>query len=115
MILETSNGTETEATAARIRELIGNDQERGDFIILSQEDELYLQTTGRDDVFITEYRDGSADRHFVSKQPLTAEQLEEVMVRYLNQDPDWKETCEWQPLSNNLDGGSETTSSYSPK
>jgi hypothetical protein len=47
MILETSNGTETEATAARIRELIGNDQERGDFIILSQEDELYLQTTGR--------------------------------------------------------------------
>ncbi len=98
MKLETSHGIESEATPERIQELILNEEQRGDFIILSQEDQIYLQTTGENDKFHTEYRNGDEDQHFTSKLPLTGNELYGLMVRYLEKEPHWQDKHEWEPL-----------------
>ena len=103
MKLETSHGIEPEASAVRIETLIRSEEERGDFIILSQANQIYLQTTGGNDAFITEYRNGDEDQHYSSKHPLTANQLLDLMVRYLERDPNWDDGCEWEPLGESED------------
>ncbi len=99
MKLETSKGSEGSATAERIQELIQDESQRGDYIILSQADDRYFQTTGMDDEFHAEYRDGSADQHFILRSPIKGSELYELMLRYLNQEADWHSGHKWQSLS----------------
>jgi len=99
MKLETSNGSEGTATPERIQELIQNESQRGDYIILSQSDEVYFQTTGVDDEFHAEYRNGGAGQHFVSKRTLSGSELYQLMIRYLKQEPNWQDDHKWQPLA----------------
>jgi hypothetical protein len=98
MNLETSNGFEGTATPERIQELIQNEAQRGDYIILSQSDQVYFQTTGVDDEFHAEYRDGGAGQHFVSKCSLSGSELNRLMLRYLKKEPNWQDEHKWQPL-----------------
>jgi hypothetical protein len=53
------------ATEADIRNAFTDDQGRGEFIILSESDDVFIQASGEDEgPYTLECREGDADRHF---------------------------------------------------
>jgi hypothetical protein len=99
MILETSHGNADEATPDLIREIMQDDSRRGEFVILSESDKGYLQASGEAGHFHVEYREGGDETHSYARRDLTRRELEALMLRYLRQQPDWKDGHERLPLS----------------
>lgn len=88
-----------DATEADIRNAFADDRGRGEFIILSESDEVFLQASGEDDgPYVLEYREGSSDRHFRCTRGLTKAEVEDAFLKYLHRDPGWKNDFPWQPL-----------------
>ncbi len=88
-----------DATEADIRQAFADDAGRGEFIILSESDEVFLQASGEGGgPYALEYRQGSADRHFRCTRDLTKTEVERAFLQYLNRDPGWKNDFPWQPL-----------------
>jgi hypothetical protein len=88
-----------DATEADIRNALADDDGRGEFIILSQADEVYLQASGEaDGPFVIEYRDGGEDRHFECTRDVSKSEVETVFFKYLKNDPTWRTDLEWKPL-----------------
>ena len=87
------------ATEADIRNAFGDDANRGEYIILSQAEQVYMQAFGEDDgPFVLEYRQGSGDQHYECPQDLTKDQVLDAFLKYLCGDPSWQQDHEWQPL-----------------
>lgn len=99
MEIETSQGRQGEATPERISEILRDPTRRGDFIILSQGEQVYLQACAGAEPCHVEYRDGGSERHFYAKHEFTIPELEALMLRYLAMSPDWDQGYEWAPLS----------------
>ena len=58
--VSSANATETE-----IRNAFADDHGRGEFIILSDTDQVFIQASGEGDgPYTLEYREGGDDRHF---------------------------------------------------
>lgn len=108
MTIETSRGSEGEASPKLIRELMNDDIRRGEFIILSRSEEAYLQGCGDKEPFHVEYREGGEAEHYYAKEKLTKTELEELMLRYLEEKLDWKSPYEWARLAE-LEGDSTMT------
>lgn len=88
-----------DATEADIRRAFADDRGRGEFIILAESDEVFLQASGEDDgPYSLEYREGSADRHFRYTRDLTKAEVERAFLQYLHRAPGWKTDFPWQPL-----------------
>jgi len=86
-------------TEEQLREAFRNDKARGEFIILSQDDQHYIQASGEcEGPYDLEYRDGGNDQHFRAAGEFTKEQVEQVFVRYFKNDQ-WRTACRWEQLN----------------
>jgi hypothetical protein len=74
-----------------------DDAGRGEFIILSQSDQVYIQAYGEgDDPFLVEYREGDAQHHFHSVEDHPKDVVQSLFLKYLDQDDSWKTDIEWE-------------------
>src|SRR4030095_6811795 len=54
-----------QVTEEQLRDTFDDDKGRGEFVILSEKPEVYIQASGEGDgPYALEYRDGDADHHF---------------------------------------------------
>jgi len=89
------------ATEADIRNAFADDSGRGEYIILSGADQVYMQAAGKgDEPYTLEYREGSADRHFVCTRDLNKAEVEAAFLKYLRRDASWKTDFPWKKLEN---------------
>lgn len=98
MKIETHDGTIAEdATEADvIRVVAGLDDPERDFVVLSDDDHVYVQAAGPfGGEFVVEYRDGHAGEHYRGDRRMERAELVEMMMTYLRQDPTWKTAIEW--------------------
>jgi len=97
MKLETAQTIASDdVTASELRDAIRDDAGRGEFIILRQSPEVYIQAWGeRDGPFALEYRDGSADQHFHVDQDLSRDDVERAFGWYLAKHECWRTEFHW--------------------
>lgn len=100
MKLETAERiASAEATEADIRAAFADDHGRGEFIILSQAEQIYMQASGEGDgPYTVEYRDGGENRHFQCPQDMTKSEVETAFLQYLRSDAGWQTDHEWRQL-----------------
>jgi hypothetical protein len=80
-----------------IIQAFADDKGRGEFIILAQSDQVYIQAYGEgDDPFLVEYRDGDANHHFHSVDNQAKVMVQSLFLKYLDQDASWKTDIEWE-------------------
>lgn len=74
-------------------------QKNESFVILSQEDELYIQAAGSQlNGYEIEYRERSEEEHYASvRNTIPHAEMVNIFVAYL-QNANWKEQIEWLPL-----------------
>ncbi|MHC4656723.1 MAG: hypothetical protein ACYS91_17155 [Planctomycetota bacterium] len=76
-----------------------DDKRRGEFIILSQSKEVYIQAAGVGfGPYSLEYRDGDEDHHFQCTKELSKPDVQSVFIKYLEGDESFMTTLEWKPL-----------------
>lgn len=89
----------SDATEADIRNAMADDRGRGEFIILSETDQSYIQASGiGDGPYDLEYREGGADRHFRCTRNVTKTEVTDALLKYLGDDDTWKSWFPWMPL-----------------
>jgi len=87
------------AEESDIRKAFSDDQGRGDFIILSVADEVYIQASGEGDgPYTLEYREGGENRHYQCTRDVTKTEVESVFLKYLKQDITWITDFQWKKL-----------------
>jgi hypothetical protein len=113
--LSTESGlTHFDPTSGTIRELIDDDEERGDFMILtdSNDDQKYIQvryakSDENGDWFDIEFRDGSPDRHYESSHYVSRDMVSSILINYGIEDPSWRRELKWKKME--LDGSCQET------
>jgi hypothetical protein len=103
MELETASGLASQSvTEAELIHAFQEDAGRGDFIILSQSDQVYIQASGEGDgPYAMEYREGDADHHFQGTQDLSKTGVQSAFLTYLRRDPSWKTEYQWGQFTEN--------------
>ena len=98
--LETENVKETEASAELIRELMADDARRGNWLILSrdEDDAAFMQIAFDDhpDGIDLEYRDGADKPLYHCKRPVLRLEAENALLDYLDGIDTWKYRFEWE-------------------
>lgn len=99
MKLKTAERISSEhATEEELENAFNDDQGRGEFIILSQSDQVYIQAAGEfNDPYTVEYREGDGDHHFQSAE-VTKEVVKSVFMKYLKGDASWQTDLEWEQV-----------------
>ena len=88
----------------QLREVFADDKGRGEFVILSQKPEVYIQAGGDDDgPYVLEYRDGDADHHFSAGDNFRKEDVLRAFLWYLTGDTRWRSEFSWQKLEQKLE------------
>lgn len=102
MKLETAQQISSKnVTEAELIEAFRDDKGRGEYIILSQEDQIYIQAAGElDDPYTLEYREGNADNHFQVDRDVSKEEVLSAFLKYLRGDETWKTDFTWNQLEN---------------
>lgn len=102
MKLECAQNISSEnATEAEIRNAFADDRGRGEFIILSDAHQVYIQASGEDDgPYALEYREGGADSHFECTRDINKGEVEAAFLKYLRRDDSWKADFPWRKLEN---------------
>jgi len=100
MELETQGGMYSGiAKESDIIEAFEDDKKRGEFVILSQSEQVYIQAAGEGfGPYNLEYRDGDEDHHFQCTQELSKSDVQSAFIGYLKGDRSWKTNYEWKPL-----------------
>lgn len=100
MKLETEGyGKFVEANEHQLREVFQNDERRGEFVILSQQPEVYMQAAGEGDgPYSLEYRDGDGDRHFAAAGEHRKEDVLRAFLCYLAGDARWRSEFSWEKI-----------------
>lgn len=92
--ISSENATETE-----IRNAFADDHGRGEFIILSDADQVFIQASGEGDgPYILEYREGGDDRHFQCMRDVKKGEVEATFLKYLRRYAAWKVDFQWKKL-----------------
>lgn len=101
MELETAQGLAHErVTEAELLQAFADDARRGEFIILSQSEQVYIQASGEGEgPYLMEYRDGSAERHYQCRQDLSKADVQAAFVSCFRGDGAWKVDWQWEPLA----------------
>jgi|LSQX01.2.fsa_nt_gb hypothetical protein len=87
------------ATESDIRNAFADDRRRGEFIILSDADQVFIQAAGEyDGPYILEYREHGADSQFQCTHDLTKAEVETAFLKYLRHDASWKTDFSWKKL-----------------
>ena len=85
-----------QATEQDIEKVFADNRCRGEFVILSQSEQKFLQASGvYDGPFLLEYRDGDARYLFQGRRELTKVETERFFIKYFRGDPAWKKELEW--------------------
>lgn len=102
MKLECSEGIlSANATEADIRKVFADNQGRGEFIILSESDQVYIQAAGEEDgPHILEYRDVDSSRHFQCSRTVSTTEVASAFLKYLRRDATWKSDFQWNREQN---------------
>lgn len=88
-------------TEEQLNNAFQDDSARGEFIILSQSEQVYIQASGEyNGPYVMEYREGDGDHHFQCTQDLSKEDVRSAFMKYLRGDTSWKTGFEWKPLEN---------------
>lgn len=86
-------------TTSDITQAFQDDKARGEFIILSHSDQVYIQAAGNDyGPYTLEYRDGDEYHHFQCSQELSKPQVRSAFLKYFERDDSWKTDLQWKPL-----------------
>ena len=117
MQVETANMAARKATPELLRELVGNDERRGEFMILMDDadDERFVQVAcdfedvgGKDDGrFDLEYREGSGGALYHCTTRVGASDVERVFLEELAGRGEWRRDFTWE--KQNVGGGIFTT------
>ena len=101
MQLECAEGLASpNATESDIRKAFADDCERGEFAILSESDQVYIQASGQGDgPYLLEYREGDDNRHYQCTREATRSEVESAFIKYLKRDPSWKTDIPWSQLA----------------
>ena len=76
-----------------------DDRGRGEFIILSQRDQVFLQAAGEQEgPYHLEYRDGDDAHHFRCRRDLSKSEVQSAFLKYLREDGSWRSDFEWERL-----------------
>lgn len=83
-------------TETQLRAAFADDKGRGEYIILSRAEQIFIRSGGEDDgQYSLEYRDGGDDRHFSAGENFTKADVERAFVYYLSGDMRWKTEFPW--------------------
>jgi hypothetical protein len=86
-----------QVTEQQLREAFADDRGRGEFVILSQKQDVYMQASGDDDgPYVLEYRDGDADHHFSAGDTFRKADVLRAFLSYLAGDSRWRSEFSWQ-------------------
>ena len=98
MKLETAQSLRfAQVTEEQLREAFRDDARRGEFIILSQQPQTYIQAGGEaDGPYRLEYRDGDADHHFQAAADYRKEDVQRAFLWYLAGDTRWQTEFPWR-------------------
>ncbi len=76
-----------------------DDKKRGEFVILSKSEQVYIQAAGEGfGPYTLEYRDGDEDHHFQCTKELSKPDVQSAFIGYLKGDRSWKSNLQWKPL-----------------
>lgn len=82
----------------QLRQAFADDAGRGEYIILSRSESVYIQAHGEGGgPYSVEYRDGDASRHFTAEGEFNREQVEALFLAYLRGEERWKTQVVWIP------------------
>jgi hypothetical protein len=100
MELETQGGMYSGiADESDIIRTFEDDERRGEFVILSKSEQVYIQAAGEGfGPYTLEYRDGDEDHHFQCTKELSKRQVEDAFIGYLKGDRSWKINLQWKKL-----------------
>jgi hypothetical protein len=100
--LETAgNISSASVTEDDIRKALDDDTGRGEFIILSDSDQVYIQAGGEGSgPFSLEFRTGDADHHFQCLREVSKQEVEAAFLKYLKRDASLKDDLPWQKMEN---------------
>jgi hypothetical protein len=88
-----------EVSAQQLREAFADDKGRGEFVILSQQPEVYIRAAGEaEGPYSLEYRDGDEDHHFSAGDAFRKEDVLRAFLWYLAGDARWRSEFPWQKL-----------------
>jgi len=83
----------------QLRDAFADDKGRGEFAILSQQPEVYIQASGEDNgPYVLEYREGDADHHFSAGDTFRKEDVLRAFLWYLAGDARWRSEFSWHTL-----------------
>ena len=86
-------------TEEQLRAAFASDAGWGEFIILSQKPETFIQAAGETEgQYTLEYRDSDADHHFSAGRTYRKEDLLRAFVWYLARDARWQSEFPWQKV-----------------
>jgi hypothetical protein len=86
-------------TADEIRHAFRDDKGRGEFIVLDDGDQFFIQAAGDwGEPFVLEFRDGDKDHHFRAEGKWPKDDVERVFLWYFEGDPRWKTEFPWRPI-----------------
>jgi hypothetical protein len=76
-----------------------DDKKRGEFIILSKSEQVYIQAAGEGfGPYTLEYREGDGYHHFQCTKELSKPDVQAVFIEYLKGGRSWKSNLEWKRL-----------------
>src|SRR6266487_200927 len=88
-----------EVNEQQLRQTFDDDERRGEFVILSQAPEVYIQASGDEDgPYSLEYRDGDGDHHFSAVGELRKEDVPRAFLWYLAGDTRWRSELSWEKM-----------------
>lgn len=88
-----------EVSEPHLHDVFRDDKRRGEFVILSQRDETFIQASGEGEgPYVLEYREGDDWHHFTAGDTWTKEQVLDAFVSYLSGDGRWRSDFPWKPL-----------------
>jgi len=92
MILTSANSDPVaEVTDSDIQAAFDDDPGRGEFIILSQSEMVYMQAGGEyEGPYTLEYQQGNLDEHYQCTEDLNKTQVQTAFIKYLNNDTTWQ-------------------------
>ena len=98
MKLETAESLSfAQVTEAQLLEAFREDLRRGEFIILSQQPEIYIQASGENEgPYRLEYRERAADHHFYAAGDYRKEDVQRAFQWYLAGDSRWQTEFPWK-------------------
>jgi hypothetical protein len=101
MTLDTGGSTKlTQITEAQLRQAFEDDEQRGEFIILGQTEEVYIQAAGEGEgPYSLEYRDGDSDHHFSAGENLHKRDVLHAFLWYLARDGRWRSEFAWEKMA----------------